>query len=87
MHIVPLFSSVFHFLWGVNVLGLVPVSHRDLAVLDSFPSVCQPCLGPLGSSEAPASCFAMARLSVAHSSIQEPSLTPSPLVPVTGLAH
>lgn len=32
---------------------------------DFFPNVCQPCLGPLGSSEAPASCFAMAQLSVA----------------------
>lgn len=43
MHIVPLFSSVFHFLWGMNVLGLVPVPNRDLPVL-GFLSQCVPAL-------------------------------------------
>lgn len=52
-----------------------------------FPSVCPNPVRPLGSSEAP-SCSAMARGLVwrCSSSILEPHLAPSPLVPMAGLA-
>lgn len=43
VHVVPLFSSVSHFLRGMNVPGLVPVLNRDWSVL-GFLSRCVPTL-------------------------------------------
>lgn len=52
-------SSVFNFLWGMNVLRPIPVPSRDQS-WDFLPSVSQPCQRPLESSEGPASCLATA---------------------------